>query len=210
MWASLASSTTAKQLTSYISQSETCTSKVLPAIVKKKVKDYESSEANSIRSIRTLYNGGLIGKRKYTTMRNSTDKLKEPEATEKTKLYTEFMDGCKVPKPVPYKKLMQIINNINIGEVTDLGSLAAKCSFPHVDGVYRPLKPFLLQLADMYITAHEKNRCLHWFKGEKGTFQVAIGEDGAPFVKDITATGTPMQSDRQIRGYLNGGHVATG
>ena len=47
--------------------------------------------------------------------------------------------------------------------------------------MYRSLKPFLLRLADMYLTRHEKDPCLQWFN-------VAVGADGAPFGKDDTAT----------------------
>ena len=51
-------------------------------------------------------------------------------------------------------------------------------------GVYRPLKPYLLKLADLYMDLHKQIPMLHWFHGEEGLFWVAIGADGAPFGKD--------------------------
>ena len=54
--------------------------------------------------------------------------------------------------------------------------------------MYRPPKPFLLKLADLYLLLHEKKPCLHWFNEEKSVFYVAVGADGAPFGKDDTAT----------------------
>ena len=83
---------------------------------------------------------------------------------------------------------MSYIRNIDLGEVLPLEILAEKLSTESVPGVYRPLKPFLLRLADMYLTLHEKDPCLQWFNGEEGVLYVAVGADGAPFGKDDTAT----------------------
>ena len=83
---------------------------------------------------------------------------------------------------------MKCINSINIGEVESLDNIAGDGG-QSVNGVYRPLKPFLLLLADLYITIHKKQPCLHWFNGKTNVFYVAIGADGAPFGKDNTATG---------------------
>lgn len=71
----------------------------------------------------------------------------------------------------------------------DLESIAVQWSLPPVAGSYRPLKPFLLKLADFYININKKTPCINWFGGEVGTFHVAVGADGAPFGKDNTATG---------------------
>ena len=54
-----------------------------------------------------------------------------------------------------------------------------------VNGVYRDLPKFLVQLATFYLTEH--NSSLQWF-GEENVFRVALGGDGAPFGKDDTAT----------------------
>ena len=190
IWSTLVGSTTKEELARYIAQSNVCTSKVLPKIVSENIKQYEKSEANTIRSLRILYEGGIMSKRKYTTIRNCSDLTgdKQDESVRRN-IKTEFMKGCEIPKLVPYKQLMKTVNTIDIGEVVDLETLAVRLSAPSVPGVYRPLKPFLLRLADLYITLHEKSPCLHWFNDEENVLVVAVGADGAPFGKDNTATG---------------------
>ena len=137
-----------------------------------------------------LYEGGLISKRKYRSIRNSGDVVKKPaNGSRPRNANSEFIRGCEVPKILPYKTLMSHnIRNIDIGEVLSLESLAKKLSVVAVSGVHRPLMPFLLQLADLYVSLHEKTPCLHWFMEEKDTLYVAMGADGAPFGKDDTAT----------------------
>ena len=135
-----------------------------------------------------LYEGGLISKRKYTSIRNSSDVVRETEK-EKKNMKTEFMTGSEVPKVLPYKTLTSFVRSIEIGEVLSLDDLASKYSLESTSGVYRPLKPFLPRLANLYLFLDSKTPCLHWFNGEKGVLHVAIGADGAPFGKDDTATG---------------------
>ena len=84
------------------------------------------------------------------------------------------MQGCEIPKIIPYKTLMTHTRNIDIGEVLGLEILAEKFPTEAVPGVYRPLKPFLLKLADLYLLLHEKKPCLHWFNGEESVFYVAV------------------------------------
>jgi hypothetical protein len=85
--------------------------------------------------------------------------------------------------------LISYIRNIDIGELLELENLARKYSLEPVPGMYRPLEPFLLRLADHYLLLDSKVPCLHWFNGEMGIFYVAVGADGAPFGRDDTAIG---------------------
>ena len=142
-------------------------------------------DQNQLRSMRVLYKGGMVSKWKYTNIRNSSDVMKPDQSGKNNK--SQFMHSCEIPKILPYKTLMSYIRNIDIGEVVTLEILAENLSTESVPGVYRPLKPFLLRLADMYLTLHEKEPCLKWFNGEEGVQYVA-GADGAPFGKDYTAT----------------------
>ena len=138
--------------------------------------------------MRVLYEGGMVSKRKYTNIRNSSDVMKQsPDQSGKNKK-SQFMQSCEIPKILLYKTRMSYIRNIDLGEVLPLEILAEKLSTESVPGVYRPLKPFLLRLADMYLTRHEKDPCLQWFNGEEGVLYVAVGADGAPLGKDDTAT----------------------
>ena len=100
------------------------------------------------------------------------------------------MKKCKVPKIVlAYKSLASFIWNIDIGVIIDLETLAVKFNVEAFPGVYTPLKPFLLKLADLYLFLDERVPCLHWFNAQKGVLYIAIGADGAQFGRDDTATG---------------------
>lgn len=187
LWSTLICTASKPAMTNYINKSSQCMHEIIPNIVKAKIKEYEKSKENRVRSMRVLYEGGLISKRKYTSIRNSSDVVKETGKKRKN-VKTEFMTGCEVPKILPYKTLMAFIRSIDIGEVLSLENLAAKYCVEAFPGVYRPLKPFLLKLADLYLVMDSKSPCLHWFNGEKGVLYVAVGADGAPFGKDDTAT----------------------
>lgn len=84
---------------------------------------------------------------------------------------------------------MKYVNSIDIGDVRDLKDLASELSVESSPGVYRPLKPFLLCLADLYMVVDKVNPCLYWFNNCPNVFYVAVGVDGAPFGKDDSATG---------------------
>ena len=187
LWSTLICTAPKPVMANYIKNSNQCMHELIPNIVKGKIKEYEKSKENRVRSMRVLYEGGLIRKRKYTSIRNSSDVVKETEKKRKN-VKTEFMTGCEVPKILPYKTLMTFVRGIEVGELLPLENLAATFNIEAFPGVYRPLQPFLLRLADMYLFLDSKNPCLHWFNGQKGVMYVAIGADGAPFGKDDTAT----------------------
>ena len=188
VWTTLIGTTSKEVMGTYIANSAVCMNDIIPKIVKRRVQEYEKSDQNQLRSMRVLYEGGMVSKRKYTNIRNSGDVMKQsPDQSGKNKK-SQFMQSCEIPKILPYKTLMSYIRNIDLGEVLPLEILAEKLSTESVPGVYRPLKPFLLRLADMYLTLHEKDPCLQWFNGEEGVLYVAVGADGAPFGKDDTAT----------------------
>lgn len=102
----------------------------------------------------------------------------------------EVFPKCTIPKIVAYRTLMKYVNSIDVGEVQNLHELSRDFSVQQVCGVYWPLKPFLLRLADLYITVNDENPCLTWFNGQKNVIHVSIGADGAPFGKDDNATGS--------------------
>jgi len=131
-----------------------------------------------------------MSKKKYSTLRNCSDVAKEncsdvaKEAITNSKV--EFMAECQIPKIVPYKKLMKIIQSINIGEVESLETFAGDLHVhvePSVSGVYRPLKPFLLMLADLYLSIHAKQPCLHWFHEKQMYFMLLLELTGHHLAK---------------------------
>ena len=86
-----------------------------------------------------LYEAGLISKRKYTSVRNSSDIVKQSDNGILRNFKTEIMQDGEIPKIIPSKTLMTHIRNIEIGEVLGLEILAEQFSIEAVPGVYRPL-----------------------------------------------------------------------
>ena len=189
LWTTLITPAETGEMREYISNSKKCMDSVVPGILNRKVKEYEKSQANKIRSMRVLYESRLLGKRKYTSIRNSSDVLNESGGKKRKNQKTEIIPGVEVPKILPYKNLMSFLKTIDVGELRDLQTLATELSTESVPGVYRPLKPYLLKLANLYMDLHKQIPMLHWFHGEEGLFWVAIGADGAPLGKDDCATG---------------------
>ena len=81
------------------------------------------------------HEGGLISKRKYTSVRNSSDIVKQADNKLLRNLKTEIMQGCEILKIIPYKTLMTHIRNTEIGEVLGLEILAENFSTETVPGV---------------------------------------------------------------------------
>ena len=156
LWTTLIGITPKPVIAEYISTSKVCMKEILPKLLKSKVDEYVKSDANNVRSMRVLYEGGLISKRKYTSVRNSSDIVKQSDNGLLRNLKTEIMQGCEIPKIIPYKTLMTHIRNIDIGEVLGLEILGEKFSTEAVPGFYRPLKPLLLKLADLDLLLHGK------------------------------------------------------
>lgn len=95
---------------------------VLPKVIKKKVLESAKSIGNKIRSLRVLYEGGLMSKKKYNVIR---------------KCQTEILHGCYAPNILPYKPLPQFIKTIDISDVRDLREFCEEAGLNPVSGVYR-------------------------------------------------------------------------
>ena len=137
------------QMTTYVSQSKVCMEKILLEIIKVEFKSYQLSQEHQVGSMWVSYESGLISKRKYTSIHNSCDIIK---TCNNKKRKWQIFEGCEIPKIVPHKTSMMYVKNIDMGEVVDLQILAPQLSVESVPGVYRALKPFLLRLADLYLT----------------------------------------------------------
>ena len=110
--------------------------------------------------MRVLYEKGLIGKRKYTSIWNSSDVITTSRNKRKNKK-AKILQGYEIPKILPLKNVAKVIKSINIGEVNGLKKLATELSLTPVPCVYRPLKQFLLRLADLYLLVDKENHCQH-------------------------------------------------
>lgn len=122
-------------MTNYIKNSNRCMHAIIPNIVKAKIKEYKKKTnkkkmENQVRSMHVLYEGGLICKRKYTSIRNSSDVAKET-GRRRENVKTKSIAWCEIPKVLPYKALMNFVRGINKAGVLSLESLAAKFSLEH-------------------------------------------------------------------------------
>ena len=164
------------------------TKKVIPKIVKQKINIFEKSQTNFIRSVNILYRGGITSKQKYNSIRSSLT-MGLDDAGVKRK-HIEFMSNIPVPKLLSYKEVLKKINEIDIGDLHDVGETLCKGLKEEdmVDGKYRDLLKLLLKMAQFYLSANNYRKDkLNWFGKQEGTFKVAIGGDGAPFGKDDQA-----------------------
>ena len=123
--------------------------------------------------MRVLYENGLLGKRKYTSIRNSSDISNVRDGKKRKNSKTLIMPGLKIPKIRPYKSLMTILRTTDIAEVQDLSTLAENLS----------IEPFLLKLADLYLELHTKSTLLHWFNEEERVFWVAVVPHSAKMIQ---------------------------
>ena len=111
LWTTMIGSETNDELKEYVSNSKKCMNSIVPGIL-------------AIRSMRVMYEGGLLGKRKYTSVRNSSDDLNEPAEKRQNNEKAEILPGVEVPKILPYKTLMAFLKTIDIGDVIGLETLA--------------------------------------------------------------------------------------
>ena len=103
LWTTLITSAETGEMREYISNSKKCMDSVVPGILNRKVKEYEKSQANKIRSMRVLYESRLLGKRKYTSIRNSSDVLNESGGKREKIRKQKLFQGLKCQKFYPIK-----------------------------------------------------------------------------------------------------------
>ena len=191
MWVSLVANASSEQLKNYIACSKK-TRKVLPSVVNKAVAEFEDSTDNSVRSVKVLYCKGLISKEKYKSVRQSLCMKSNGSSVHRSSIK---VSGVRVPKILTYEKVISFLKSVETGTVLDLksefcGNLGDD---EQVEGAFRQLEEFLLELANLYIhvdkvLSKDGSPFLHHFNEAPYNFKVAIGADGAPFGKDDEAT----------------------
>ena len=194
LWHTLVTSVNSKEITALCKKSRVFSKDVIPDIVQSSVKSFEKSSKNVVRSVSVLYRGGMLSKRKYSSVRSS--EVFDYDVVHKKRRRTEFSEGCKVPALVPYKDLMEFIGEQNIGKLNNIPQALAEREIekeseeisdkylPLVPGYYIALEERLLQLADLYLYIESQvPSSLNWFGREKGQFLIALGADVAPFGK---------------------------
>ena len=155
--------------------------KIKSTFHKAKCKVYENSDENILRSVSVSYSMGVMGKRKYMKVRHSFSFKKILSKGKKFSCLK--VANCRVPALLPYYKLVQFLDSVNIGT---LHSVREELCFDlndadKVNGYFRNLKEFMPRLAEFYLKLYPNNE-FDWF-GKPFTFKVAIGGDGAPFGK---------------------------
>ena len=154
---------------------------ILLQIYNAKVKEFECSEVNTLCSLAVFYSKGVVGKRKHISTHQSLSMVESnTNQSQKTSI---TVNSCRVPKIVPYNKLIRFIKRIDLGtlySVRDVlcAQLEAK---EKADGCYRDLTEHLVRLASFYLSTLTDEQ-IDWF-GEPNTFQIAIGGDRVPFGK---------------------------
>ena len=154
--------------------------RVIPAITKEQVKQYEESHDNMCRSLRILYEKGLMSKKKYKSVCVNLTSTGAPVQTAKL---------------VYYDKLIAFIKSVDIANIHDFATEFCNGleSFEEtVSGSHRELSTYVLALAEMYILVDQKlGSRISFFKhfgSQPYQFKIAIGADGAPFGKEDKAT----------------------
>ena len=166
MFDTLAKRCKVDKMKDYVLGQKTLKEKVASATFKKNVKAFESSAENAKRSIAAFYSSGVMGKRKYKSVRISLS-MKTNETT-KGRSAISVMPKCPIPKLLPYDKLVKEINQIDIGNVYRLdeefqGAIGDELT----QGCFRKLVEYLPRLTKFYLRKDRKE-ALQWFgKTEK-------------------------------------------
>lgn len=177
-----------KNLVNAISKKKKLCEHVFPKIYNRRVKEFEMSEHNLLRSIATYFNRGVMGKRKYRAVYRSMSMNNSKSTVGDGKGRIKM--SCNVARLVSYDKMMAHVRSLEIGKVC-----CVKKDFCYglddcekVEGCYWHLVEFLPLLAHFYFKLVEvSGEDLLWFGNEVNRFHVVLGGDGAPFGKDNTA-----------------------
>ena len=188
----LATKFSERDLVKIISKSPKLCEKVFPKIYNQKLKEFEASNQNMLRSISTYFSRSVMGKRKYRSVYKSISmsdssepKMHRVNGNKRIKVMS-----CNVVRLVPYYKMKAYVRSSEIGTLhcvkEDFCYELDDCE--KVEDCYRHLYEFLPLLAKFYFKLAEiSEESLLWFNNEINKFHIALGGDGAPFGKDSTA-----------------------
>ena len=182
MFDTLAKRCKVDKMKDYVLSQKILTKKVVSAAFKKNSKAFESSPENVKRSIAVFYSSGVMGKRKYKSVRLALS-MKKNQAMGNRRSAITVMPNCPIPKLLPYNKLVKEINQVSIGNVYKLEEqFQGVMEDETTQGCFRKLIEYLPRLAKFYLRK-ERKETLQWFGKTEGTFLFAVGGDGCPFGK---------------------------
>ena len=131
---------TSGQLETYLDKSPKIRSKVIPSLMSKQVKEYQDSNDNMCRSLKILYEDGLLAKKKYKSICRNVKATVGQSITN--------------PKLVYYDKLIAFIKSVDVQNVHDFASEfnkdTSKFEEP-INGSYRDFCSYIKVLAELYI-----------------------------------------------------------
>jgi len=170
-----------------VTRNKQLTNRVVSKEYKTSVLEFEKSDDNIIRSIATFYASGVMGKRKYKSVRLVLS-MKSNESKPGKKTSISICRGCKVPELLTYSNLVEQFKKIDIWTVHEIDQeyLEGLETENPVNGAYRDLRGYLPMLAKCYLSKNRKES-LKGFAESTGTLQIALGGDGCPFAKNESA-----------------------
>ena len=147
MWVTLVNKSSTDTLKDFLSNSETVSKKIMPSIVKSETELYQSGNDNICRSLKILYEGGLLTKEKYKSVCRN--------------ILATVPNSSNVfnPKLLYYDKLIAFIKSAN--NVDNIRDFSAEFCQEYdkledqVAGSYRELGNFLVVLAELYIVVDQ-------------------------------------------------------
>ena len=159
LWTTLVNFVSKDELRSYMFNSSKA-KKVMKS--KTPVVRTDDGMSTFVYSMKVLYQGGLISKRKYQAIRNSQKSL----------------TGISL---LPYKTLRGKINSLDSCRVESLDD---------INGCCRDLEELLTTLANMYFSVEKElnSKILHFYDTSPGVIHFSMAADGAPFGKQDCAT----------------------
>lgn len=174
-------------LTDYVLSNDALAKSVVSKYYSEKIKAFETSHENITRSIATYYSSGVLGKRKYQSVKLSLS-MKSRNGKEGCRTALCLFPGGNIPKILTYNKLAKELNKIDIGKVYKIDEeyLSTLEIDAPVNGAYRDIGEYLPRLAKLYLTTTRKDT-LQWYGKTEGTFMFALGGDGCPFGKHESA-----------------------
>ena len=134
-------------MTKLVSSNEKLQARVASDQCSRKIRSFETSNENTLRSIASYYSGGVMGKRKYKSVRLV---LATKASTKKRGGRTPlcFMQKSRIPKLLPYDKLMSHSKQVDIGKVYSIEEEFSNYiqADEVVHGCFRDLRDYLPHL----------------------------------------------------------------
>ena len=138
------------ELTNIIKKCKKIRDKAIPRLVKGEINNFEKSLVNFVRSVNILYRDGIVSKQKYNAIRSSLSMRFDENGV--CRKHINVMKNISVPRLFTYKRLLQRINEIDMGMLygvreTLCGGLDEESN---VNGKYRDLQELLILIFYFY------------------------------------------------------------